>query len=91
MIEEKLKADSHIVGFFSCGTVLPQKVDGKEDDVPGMAIWVMFDWPGYGLSAFENYLSRLIIKIGLDLLSCKAVHRRSKFKFFLVVLLHLIK
>ena len=78
LMETTLKADNHIVGFFSCGTALSQKVDGKQDDVPGLAFWVMFDWPEYGLSAFECYLSKLILKTGLDLLSCKAVKGRSK-------------
>ena len=78
LMEAILTNEQRVVGFFSCGTALSQKVKGDSEEVPGLAFWVIFDWPEYGLNAFENYLSKLILKTGLDLLSCKAVRGRSK-------------
>ena len=74
-MESTLDKEGHVVGYFSCGLALSTKVDGESDDVPGLAFWVIFDWPEYGIGAFENYLSKLI----LDILSCKADKGRSKF------------
>ena len=75
LMESTLDKEGHVVGYFSCGPALSTKVDGESDDVPGLAFWVIFDWPEYGIGAFENYLSKLI----LDILSCKADKGRSKF------------
>ena len=77
-LEATLLSEKNIVGFFSCGTVLTQKAkDGNSSETPGLAFWVMFDWPEYGISALETYLSKLIIKTGLDLLHCGAVRGRG--------------
>ena len=54
MMESTLDKEGHVVCYFSCGTALSTKVDGESDDVPGLAFWVIFDWPEYGIGAFEN-------------------------------------
>ena len=81
VLEQSLRKDNHIVGFFSCGTAIEQKIGGEKKGNPGLAFWVMFDWPECSLNAYEAYLSKLFIKTGLDLLSCKAIKGRSKFFF----------
>ena len=63
-LETTLALEKNIVGFFSCGTVLTQKVkNGHSNETPGLAFWVIFDWPEYGISALETYLSKLILKL----------------------------
>ena len=79
VFEQSLRKDNHIVGFFSCGTAIEQKIDGEKKGNPGLVFWVVFDWPECSLNAYEAYLSKLFIKTGLDLLSCKAIKGRSKF------------
>ena len=83
VLEQKLSEDKHIVGFFSCATSLRTKVDGEIKHVPGISFWVIFDWPECGLSAYENYLSKLVINAKLDLLCCNSVRGRSKYLFLL--------
>jgi len=78
VIEDEFDNDRHIAGFFSCVTALKQKVDEKEEETPGISFWVMFDWPEYSLSAYENHLTKIIVAQDLDVLSCKAIKRRSK-------------
>ena len=78
VFEEKLRNDLHIVGFFSCATALKQKIGEEYKEVPGISFWVMFDWPEYGLAAFENNLTKMFLSTGLSILSCKAVKGRGK-------------
>ena len=78
LLEGKLKSENKVVGFFSCPTALQQVVGGKKIEVPGMAFWVMFDWPEYGLTAFESHLTKLCLSCGISNLECKAVKARSK-------------
>ena len=82
VFEDKLRGESHVVGFFSCATALKQKNQHKGGEevkeVPGVSFWVMFDWPEHGLTAFENHLTKMFLSSGLSLLSCKAVKGRGK-------------
>ena len=57
LMETTLSEGEHVVGFFSCGTALSQKVKEGKAEHPGLAFWVMFDWPEYGTSdfAFHHY------------------------------------
>lgn len=80
--EEKLRNDSHIVGYFSCATALKQKIGDDRKEVPGVSFWVIFDWPEYGLTAFESHITKMFLSSGLSILSCKAVKGRGKFKYF---------
>ena len=45
---------------------------------PGISLWIVFNWPKSGLTAFEKYLSKEILAVGLDLRSCKAIPGRGK-------------
>ena len=78
LFEAKLKSESTVVGFFSCPTVLQQVVGGKKVEVPGMAFWVVFDWPEYGIGAYENHLTTLFLSEEITNLERKAVKTRSK-------------
>ena len=78
VIEESFAKDPHIVGFFSCGTALKTKVGEEYKELPGISFWVIFDWPECGITNYENHLSKLVMKSGLDLYNCKAVRGRSK-------------
>ena len=59
ILEETLNKDEHVVGFISCGTALKQTIKGNSNNVAGIAFWIIFDWPDYGLNAFESYISKL--------------------------------
>ena len=71
--------------------VFLQRLKEKQHDVredviyPGVAFWVIFDWPQYGLSAFENHLSKIFMESGLDLLSTSAIRGRGNFDIILVI------
>ena len=52
----------------------------------GISFWIAFDWPEYGLSAFENHISREFLSAKLDIVSCKAIRPRGKTEFILLVL-----
>ena len=50
---------------------------------PGISLWIVFNWPESGLSAFEEYISKEILAAGLDLRSCKAIRGRGKISLLL--------
>ena len=74
IFEKKLRKEEHVVGYFSCITGLKQ----KEKEILGISFWVIFDWPEYGLSAYESHLTKLFLSSGLSNLSCKAGRGKSK-------------
>lgn len=74
-VEAALNNDRHVVGFLSCPTALYG--GNKKEAVPGLGFWVIFDWPQYGVRAFEDHLSRLCFREKMDLVSCKAVRGRG--------------
>ena len=82
LVEKKLAEDSHVVGFISCLTALDQVLKGRNGAqdkkvMAGISFWVCFDWPQYGITAFENHLTKLILSCDLELHSCKAVRGRG--------------
>ena len=44
----------------------------------GISLWIVFNWPEFGLPAFEEYISKETLAAGLVLRSCKAVRGRGK-------------
>ena len=78
LFEENLKREEKVVGFFSCPTALQKSIRNKKVEVPGMAFWVMFDWPEYGIVAYENHLTQLFLSLGVTNIEAKAVKARSK-------------
>ena len=56
--------------------------ENHSDEVfcPGIAFWIVFDWPESGLAAFEEYISKEILSAVLDIHSCKAIRSRGKNK-----------
>ena len=82
LFENKLKTEKHVVGFISCITGLRQKEKEEWREVPGVSFWVIFDWPEYGLSAYESHLTKLFLSTGLSNLSCKAVRAKSKYLLY---------
>ena len=66
-----------------------EEVEAAEDDVeelsilPGVSFWVVFDWPQYGLAAYEDRISKHFMESGVDLINCKAVRGRGKHTFIL--------
>ena len=78
IFEKKLRKEEHVVGYFSCITGLKQKEKDEWTEIPGISFWVIFDWPEYGLSAYESHLTKLFLSSGLSNLSCKAVRGKSK-------------
>ena len=62
-------------------------IQSEEVFCPGIAFWIVFDWPESGLAAFEEYISREILTAGLDIDSCKAIRGRGKDNFLQVVLI----
>ena len=51
--------------------------------IPGVSFWVVFDWPQYGLAAYEERISKHFMESGVDLINCKAVRGRGKNNFFI--------
>ena len=90
LMEATLIKEEKIVGFISCGTAMTKKFESKKQDVPGLAMWVIFDWPEYGLAAFEVYLSKVILKTSLEIDSASVVKGRSKSKLFFLLLYFLL-
>jgi len=78
-LEENLSKQKHVVGFLSCLTAL--KTKEREEPLPGISFWVIFDWPEYGIQGYENHLTKLFLKEEVDLYSCKAVRGRSKITY----------
>jgi len=87
IIEDSLSKDKHVVGFFSCGTCIETKTKEKEkrESVPGISFWVIFDWPEYGIKAYENHLRKLMINTNMNVFACRAIHGRSKLTFILSI------
>jgi len=76
--------DFQIIGFISCPTAL--KMGNSKEAIPGLSFWVIFDWPQYGVKAFENHLSSLCFLEKTDLISCKAVRGRGKdYKYYFIL------
>ena len=84
VLEETLSNDSHVVAFFSCGTSIETKKNNESTHIPGVTFWIVLDWPECGLKAYETYFSKLMVSSKLDLISCKGVRGRRKFKFLLL-------
>ena len=49
--------------------------DGKEysNNNCGISFWIVFTWPEYSTSSFEENISRKFLVAGFDLISCKAI------------------
>ena len=79
MLEEKLNAESCIVGFFSFGTALAKYATKRNEEktIVGISLWVIFDWPDVGIESFESHLTKLANEVGLDTIECKAVKGRG--------------
>ena len=64
--------------------------EGDETDTtilkPGISFWVAFDWPQYGLAAFEEQLSRGMMMSDLDIESCTAIRGRGNLVIFIKAL-----
>ena len=55
------------------------ETDTREEDVyAGISFWVIFDWPQYGLQAYENHLAKTVLKANMNLISCKSIKGRGK-------------
>ena len=46
--------------------------------LPGMAFWIVVDWPTYATSAIEEIISKNFLGGLLELVSCKAIKPRGK-------------
>jgi len=77
--EAVLCRDKNVVAFISCLTAI--EVKKKKEPYVGVAFWVIFDWPEYGLAAYESHLTKLFLNESYILYSCKAIRGRSKFFF----------
>ena len=53
----------------------------RESNLPGLAFWVVFDWPTHAVQGFEERLAKQFMSAGLNLLSCKAIRGRGIFLF----------
>ena len=45
---------------------------------PGISFWIAFDWPEYGLNAFEDLVCKTFLKSQMNLVACKAIKPRGK-------------
>ena len=93
-LEEFLYNNENIVAYVSCVTAHSQvshkrkressdeESDSKDTDVaniPGIAFWIVFDWPEFANDTFEERLSKLFMEAGLNLMSCKSIRGRGKY------------
>ena len=51
----------------------------ESKDYPGIAFWIAFDWPEYGVSAFEEIILKEFLSGGFCLSSCKVIKSRGLF------------
>lgn len=51
----------------------------KEDyeTISGLSFWIAFDWPGYGVKAYENKIFDMFMKANVDPMECSAIHGRG--------------
>ena len=77
LVEEKLDKESHIKMFVSCLTAIEIKSRETQEVCVGISFWIAFDWPSYGVQAFENLITKLIMEEGADVISCKTVKSRG--------------
>ena len=52
--------------------------DGKEysNNNCGISFWIVFTWPEYSISSFEENISKQFLAAEFDLISCKAIRSR---------------
>ena len=52
--------------------------DGKEysNNNSGISFWIVFTWPEYSISSFEENISKQFLAAEFDLISCKAIRSR---------------
>ena len=74
--EAALGRDKNVVAYISCLTAI--EIERKKEPLVGVAFWVIFDWPQYGVGAYESHLTKLFLKESCILYSCKAIRGRSK-------------
>ena len=55
--------------------------DGKEysNNNCGISFWIVFTWPVYSISSFEENISKKFLAAEFDLISCKAIRLRRMF------------
>ena len=93
-MENILDGNLHVVAFFSCITAMQSKgnkkrkrndsdSEGNESNecltAPGLAFWIVFDWPEHALSAFENIIEKNFMEAGLDIDRCAVIRPRGTF------------
>ena len=52
-----------------------QEYEGKI--VPGVALWIAFDWPQYGMAAYENHIRKIFLAENVNPLDCTAIRGRG--------------
>ena len=53
--------------------------DGQEfTNYCGISLWIVFNWPEYGISSFEEHISREFLTAEFDLMLRKAIRSRGK-------------
>ena len=52
-----------------------QESEGKI--VPGVAFWIAFDWPQYGMAAYENHIRKIFLEANVTPLDCTAIRGRG--------------
>ena len=84
IFEKKLRKEDHVVHVAFHALRASNKRKRMSE-----SFWVIFDWPEYGLSAYESHLTKLFLSSGISKLSCKAVLGKSKsisYHYFLILM-----
>lgn len=50
--------------------------------IPGVAFWIVFDWPHYGLQSMEQHFAKEFMALGLDIHEVKAIQTRGEKLFY---------
>ena len=45
---------------------------------PGLAFWIVYDWPDFAVKNFERQIIQRFLESGLSIKSCKSVKGRGK-------------
>ena len=78
-IDSMLSKVQSVCGFFSCVTAQPDRKTKTIKEV-GFGYWIFFDWPEYGLEAYENLICKKFMEAGLSIESCKSTGGRGEDK-----------
>jgi len=81
-LEHEIKNINEIVLIISCFTGIEerkQKGNKPAEVMLGFAFWMAFIWPEHALETFEDQVCGKLMKLGVNINSCKSLRVRGNF------------